>query len=100
MLLENLKMALKTLGSNKMRSFLTMLGIIIGIASVISILTVGNSLTLSVSENMQSIGANDVYMAVVEKGTDKNKISRNLYDGVVFKDNTSTKMTDDDYITP
>ncbi len=100
MFFENLKMAFKTLGSNKMRSFLTMLGIIIGIASVISILTVGNSLTQSVSENMQSIGANDVYLAVVEKGANNNKISKNLYDGVVFKGNISLKMTDDDYITP
>lgn len=39
---ENLKMALDSIFANKMRSFLTMLGIIIGIASVIAILAVGN----------------------------------------------------------
>ena len=40
MLLENMTMALHAIRSNKMRSFLTMLGIIIGIASVIAIVSV------------------------------------------------------------
>ena len=61
---ENIVLALRSLVSNKMRAFLTMLGIIIGIASVIAIFTVGNSLTLSVSENMQSLGANDIYVSL------------------------------------
>ncbi len=42
---ENFKMALDSIFANKMRSFLTMLGIIIGIASVIAILAVGNGAT-------------------------------------------------------
>ena len=50
---ENIILAMNSLLSNKMRALLTMLGIIIGIGSVIAIITVGNSLTLSVSENMQ-----------------------------------------------
>jgi putative ABC transport system permease protein len=44
MLLENMTMALHAIRSNKMRSFLTMLGIIIGIASVIAIVSVGDSM--------------------------------------------------------
>ena len=46
---ENIRMALGGLRANKMRAILTMLGIIIGIASVIAIVTVGNALTASVS---------------------------------------------------
>ena len=40
-LFENIKMAIDSIVSNKMRSFLTMLGIIIGISSVISIVSLG-----------------------------------------------------------
>lgn len=40
---ENIRIALSSIRSNKLRSVLTMLGIIIGVASVISIVTVGNS---------------------------------------------------------
>ena len=67
---ENIILAINSLLSNKMRAFLTMLGIIIGIGSVIAIITVGDSLTISVSENMQSMGANDVYVIVEERKKD------------------------------
>lgn len=40
---ENIRIALSSIRSNKMRSFLTMLGIIIGVASVIAIVSIGNS---------------------------------------------------------
>ena len=51
-LFENIGMALTSVRSNKMRSLLTMLGIIIGIAAVIAIETVGNSMTGSVMDSM------------------------------------------------
>lgn len=47
-----------------MRSFLTMLGIIIGISSVIAIMTVGNSLTKAEEESMSSMGANNIMVGV------------------------------------
>ncbi len=43
--LENISLAFAGLRASKMRALLTMLGIIIGISSVIAIVTVGNSLT-------------------------------------------------------
>ena len=58
-----------------------MLGIIIGIGSVIAILTVGDSLTISVSENMQSMGANDIYVMVEPKK--QNEEEGNI-DGIKF----------------
>lgn len=57
-LLENIRLAIMGLLSNKMRALLTMLGIIIGIGSVITIVTVGDSMTSSVTSMMNDIGAN------------------------------------------
>lgn len=45
LIMENIKLAFGALRANKMRALLTMLGIIIGIGSVISIMTVSASLT-------------------------------------------------------
>ena len=74
---ENILLALNSIMSNKMRAFLTMLGIIIGIGSVISILTVGNSLTLTVENNMQSMGSKDIFVTVNER-TNKDRKSTRL----------------------
>ena len=59
-LFEYLSMAFASIKSNKMRSLLTMLGIIIGIAAVIAIETVGNSLSSSVSDSMSGTGASSI----------------------------------------
>lgn len=58
MLLENMTMALHAIRSNKMRSFLTMLGIIIGIASVIAIVSVGDSMRAVYADAYKNIGVN------------------------------------------
>ena len=50
-LLEYLKMAIDNIRSNKGRSFLTMLGIIIGIASVIAIMSIGTGVRASSAMN-------------------------------------------------
>lgn len=55
-ILETIKVSLEGLRQNKMRSFLTMLGIIIGISSVIAITTVGYAMSKSVSKAFDSIG--------------------------------------------
>lgn len=60
LLKENILLALAGLKANKMRSFLTMLGIIIGIASVIAIMTVGDAVNNSVTSSMGDIGANNI----------------------------------------
>jgi putative ABC transport system permease protein len=55
---ENIKIAFKSLGLNKLRSFLTMLGIIIGVGSVVAIMSVGAGAEASINENIQSMGTN------------------------------------------
>ena len=65
---ENISLALAGLKSNKMRAFLTMLGIIIGIASVIAIICVGDSLTAYMTDTMQGMGAGNIIVMVSERG--------------------------------
>lgn len=57
-LYQLLKMAIKSIVTNKMRSFLTMLGIIIGIASVIILVAMGQGSTKSVEASIDSMGTN------------------------------------------
>ncbi len=80
MLFENIRLALTSLIANKMRALLTMLGIIIGIASVIAIMTVGNSVTNNITDSMESMGVNNVMVSVQQR--EEEKESRE--DGVTF----------------
>ena len=67
MFYENVRLALFSLKANKMRALLTMLGIIIGISSVIAIMTVGQSLTYTMTESMSSLGVNNITVALQQK---------------------------------
>lgn len=62
--LENLKMAVESIKSNKMRSFLTMLGIIIGISSVITIVSLGQGAKNSINDQISTMGATNVTISV------------------------------------
>ena len=64
MFVENFRLALFSIRANKMRALLTMLGIIIGIASVIAIMTVGDSLTESLTSSLSELGADNIYVSV------------------------------------
>lgn len=95
---ENITLAITSLKSNKMRALLTMLGIIIGIAAVIAIFTVGNSLTISIEESLQSMGSNDVYVVVSERNQDHDYSQK--IDGAEYEvSDSDAEMTDADYIT-
>ena len=52
------KIALRALANNKMRSFLTMLGIIIGVASVIAMLAIGQGSKRSIQQQISEMGSN------------------------------------------
>lgn len=64
-MLQSFKMALKSIGGNKMRSFLTMLGIIIGVASVIILVSIVNGYMSSVVESFSSMGVNQISVSVI-----------------------------------
>ncbi|MBO6148603.1 MAG: ABC transporter permease [Lachnospiraceae bacterium] len=93
LLFENISLALSGLRANKTRSVLTMLGIIIGIASVIAIMTIGASMTESMQSSMTSMGATNITIAVSQKSTEE-EISEG---GMRFEWGPhSTEMDDDD----
>lgn len=64
---ESISLALSSLRVNKLRSLLTLLGIIVGIASVIAILTLGKSLQTQTSKSLADAGVNDLTIQVSER---------------------------------
>lgn len=63
-----LKIALRALNNNKMRGFLTMLGIIIGVASVITMLAIGQGSKRSIKAQISEMGSN---MIMIHPGADR-----------------------------
>ena len=57
-LVGNIKIALRALLSNKLRSALTILGIVIGVAAVVALLSIGKGATASISDSVSSMGSN------------------------------------------
>ena len=96
MFLENVRLALFSLKANKMRALLTMLGIIIGIASVIAIMTVGNSITMSVNSTMADLGATNITVYIQQRSNE----DETNESGVQFSgDDRQKQATDDDFFT-
>lgn len=56
MLLENFKLAIKSMVTSKMRTFLSLLGIVIGVGSVVAIMTLGESVKGSINDEMNLSG--------------------------------------------
>lgn len=67
---DNVLLSLVSLKANKMRALLTMLGIIIGIGSVIAIVTVGDSLSNSITDAMSGFGVENITVSVTQKDDD------------------------------
>ncbi len=68
----NIKEALASLSANKMRSLLTILGIVIGVASVIALLSIGESAGDSITSEIESIGTNVIYIL---RGNDEDDVT-------------------------
>lgn len=86
-LFENISLAISGLRANKMRALLTMLGIIIGIGSVIAIVTVGDAMTSSVTKVFNDMGANSIQLRIKDK-PDESGLS-----------NWTRQYTEEDYIS-
>jgi putative ABC transport system permease protein len=65
---ENLKMALDTLRLNKLRSFLTVLGVVIGVVTVMAIASIISGIDYAVSKQIESFGTNSIFLYKFERG--------------------------------
>ena len=83
---ENIRLAWEGLRAGKMRAFLTMLGIIIGIGSVIGILTVGSGLTDSINSEMSTLGANNIIVMLQSKSNQQSGLVRGYADKDLMTD--------------
>ena len=75
-----LGMALKNIVSSKMRTFLTMLGIIIGVAAVIVIVGLGNGLEKYVTDSFSSMGTNTLTVSVRSRGSTRTLAVDDMYE--------------------
>ena len=93
---ENVKLAFQALIANKMRALLTMLGIIIGIGAVIAIMTVSSSLTNSISDSFQEMGANNITVGLKQTSSTTETRSNGLKFGAA---NRNSMVEKEDLIT-
>ena len=79
---QSFKLALKSLRTSKMRAFLTMLGIVIGVGAVIIIISLGNGLTGMVEQQVDKVGINQIYAYNWGRGdgTTMNLDAQQMYD--------------------
>lgn len=102
-LFENVKLSISSLLANKLRSILTMLGIIIGISSVITIVTIGDSLASSITGEVSGFGARNISVYLDQKSNhieDADNENKEKYDEVEYvepteKDNLTDEMLDE-----
>ena len=99
---EAIRLALTSLRANKMRSALTLLGVVIGIASVVAIMTLGHSLTVQSQQTFSEIGSTDLNVALQQKSDeaededDPDASEDNDMFGPADPSNEADRISDDD----
>ena len=73
---ENLKMALSTLRANKLRSFLTVVGVMIGVITVMLISSIISGVDTAVKTELESYGTNSIYIIKFNSGIHIGRLSR------------------------
>ena len=79
MIIETFRQAIQNVWSNKLRTFLTMLGIIIGVMAVIVIVGLGNGMTKSMRDSFSALGTNTLSIQVWGYGS-RSATVQDLYD--------------------
>jgi ABC-type antimicrobial peptide transport system permease subunit len=73
---ENLKMALATLRANKLRSFLTVIGVMIGVITVMLISSIISGVDTAVKTELESYGTNSIFISKFNPGIHVGRLSR------------------------
>ena len=77
---QSFRLALKGLASSKMRALLTMLGIIIGVASVIVIISLGDGMNNMINSEFEKMGTNLLQVEVIGRGTSRTVSDDEMYE--------------------
>ncbi len=91
---KTLQLAISSILSNKMRSFLTMLGIIIGVAAVIILVSIMDGVTGQVTDTFESIGMNNISISITSRGSTRKIEPEDMY--ALLEENRDTFS----YISP
>ncbi len=93
MLLENFKLAIKSMVTSKMRTFLSLLGIVIGVGSVVAVMTLGESVKGSINDEMALSGMDLVTLTNFDSNTIFNEeLAYSIKENVVGIDNVSIQV--------
>ncbi|HUU24047.1 MAG TPA: ABC transporter permease [Methyloceanibacter sp.] len=80
MFYETLKLAVQAIRRNALRSFLTLLGIVIGVSAVIAMVTIGNGTTAKVKEEMAKLGSNVLFIRPGQWGPGRSSATAKPFD--------------------
>ena len=76
---QSFRLALKSLATSKMRALLTMLGIIIGVAAVIIIISLGDGMNDMINSEFEKMGTNLLQVQIMGRGTSHNITEEEMY---------------------
>ena len=101
--IETIKMAFKAIWANKIRSFLTMLGVIIGVMSVTVLMGIGQGATSSVTDSIASMGTNMLSVTIQTRRTGFGNRNRNTRSSgargtVILKTDDVLSLKENEYI--
>ena len=77
---QSFRLAIKSLAASKMRALLTMLGIIIGVASVIIIISLGDGMNNMINSEFEKMGTNLLQVEVIGRGTSRTVSDDEMYE--------------------
>lgn len=87
---QTIKMAFKSILNNKIRTTLTMLGVIIGVATFITLVALGEGTQKSINESIQSMGTNLITISITGRNSNRNVTYEQLMD---FCEQNSSEIT-------
>ncbi|MCI8539563.1 MAG: FtsX-like permease family protein [Oscillospiraceae bacterium] len=79
-IVQSFRLAIKSLAASKMRALLTMLGIIIGVAAVIIIISLGDGMNNMINSEFEKMGTNLLQVQVLGRGTSRSVSDSEMYD--------------------